>query len=135
LRFSPVFPFRAEFAFVAPPGNIAIMRRFSSIRLSAVSALLALGFAGIVGVGCSLAPSGGMADRCADLMQRTYPGATFDIVKSEAAATSITTIVARVEAQRRDLPPDAPLRRDVAVECRFDNGVLTGFRWTKGPTR
>ncbi len=111
------------------------MRRFFLSRLSAVSALLALGFAGIVGAGCSLVPSGGMADRCADLMQRAYPGAAFDIVKSEATATSITTILARVEAVRRDLPPDTPLRRDVAVECRFDNNILTGFRWAKGPNR
>jgi hypothetical protein len=24
--------------------------------------------------------------------------------------------------------------RDLAVECRFDENVLTGFRWTAGPT-
>ena len=111
------------------------MRCFPLRRLSGVSALLALGLAGAVDAGCGLVPSNGMAERCADLMQRAYPGADFAIIKSEATATSITTIVAKVEAVRRDLPPDAPLRRDVAVECRFDNNILTGFRWTKGPTR
>jgi hypothetical protein len=23
--------------------------------------------------------------------------------------------------------------RDVAVECRFEDNILTGFRWTAGP--
>jgi hypothetical protein len=25
------------------------------------------------------------------------------------------------------------LTRDLAVECQFDNNILTGFRWTAGP--
>jgi hypothetical protein len=31
------------------------------------------------------------------------------------------------------LPPGAPLPQDLAVECRFDENILTGFRWTAGP--
>jgi len=27
------------------------------------------------------------------------------------------------------------LARDVAARCRFENGILTEFRWTKGPFR
>jgi hypothetical protein len=46
-----------------------------------------------------------MADRCADIMQLAYPGVDIDITKREAAATSITTIVAHVEGVRSDIPP------------------------------
>jgi hypothetical protein len=86
-------------------------------------------------VGCGIPHAVGLADRCADVMRAAYPSATIDITKNEAAATSLTTIVARVEGSRTDMPPDAPLPRDLAVECRFDNNVLTEFRWTAGPTR
>jgi hypothetical protein len=85
--------------------------------------------------GCSIPRAIGLAERCADVMRGAYPSATIEITKSEAAATTLTTIIARVEGLRTDLPPDAPLRRDLAVECRFDESVLTGFRWTAGPTR
>ena len=44
-------------------------------------------------------------------------------------------MVARVEGVRKDVPAGGFVLRDVAVECRFDNGVLTGFRWTQGPLR
>lgn len=74
-----------------------------------------------------------MAERCANFMTRAYPDAAIDITKREAVAESLTTIAAKVEGVRTDLPPHAPLPRFVAVECRFENGVLTGFRWTKGP--
>jgi hypothetical protein len=78
-------------------------------------------------------PEGGMAERCADFMTKAFPGADIEISKSEATATSLTTIVAKVEGVRTNLPAHAPQARFVAVECRFENGVLTGFRWTKGP--
>jgi hypothetical protein len=78
-------------------------------------------------------PQGGMAERCANFMTRAYPDAAIDITRSEAAAESLTTIAAKIEGVRTDLPPHAPLPRFIAVECRFENGVLTGFRWTKGP--
>ena len=84
--------------------------------------------------GCGI-PAIGLADRCADVMRRAYPSATIEVTKSEAAATTLTTIMARVEGSRTDLPPEAPLRQDLAVECRFDENVLTNFSWTAGPTR
>ena len=74
-----------------------------------------------------------MADRCAEIMKAAYPGADIDITKRGAAATGITTIVADVEGVRRDMPPHGPLPRNLAVECRFDHSILTGFRWTAGP--
>ena len=76
-----------------------------------------------------------MAERCADLMQRADPGADIDITGSGAAATSITAILAHAEGVRRDLPPNAPVARHLAVECRFEGDILTGFKWTKGPSR
>jgi len=84
--------------------------------------------------GCSIPRDVGAAERCADVMRRAYPSAALDITKSEASATGLTTIIARVEGARTDTPPDSPLPRDLAVECRFDENVLTGFRWTAGPT-
>jgi hypothetical protein len=103
------------------------------LRIQRVSAALATSFLGFLGA-CHLAPAGGMAERCADLMRQADPGADIDITKSGAAATSITTIVAHVEGVRSDVPPHGPLPRRLAVECRFDGDILTGFRWTTGPT-
>ncbi len=95
-------------------------------------AALVAGLLGLV-AGCGLVPSGGMADRCADIMKAAYPGADINITKHEAAATSITTIVAHVEGVRSDMPLHGPLPRNLAVECRFEDSILTGFRWTAGP--
>jgi hypothetical protein len=101
--------------------------------LRRVCAASAASFLCIVIAACHLIPEGGMADRCADLMKSAYPGADIDITKREAAATSLTTIVAHVEGDRTNLPPNTTLARHPAVECKFDNDVLTGFRWTAGP--
>jgi hypothetical protein len=84
--------------------------------------------------GCASVPRTGMADRCADFMTAAYPAAAIHVIKREAAAKSLTTIVAEVVGVRSDLPPNPALPRFLAAECRFENGVLTGFRWTKGPS-
>jgi hypothetical protein len=104
------------------------------MRRGTPTLLLALAFC-LDGCGAArhFVPEGGMAERCADFMARAFPGADIAIGKSEATATSLTTIVADVEGVRADLPPHAPRSRLLAVECRFEDGVLTGFRWTKGP--
>jgi hypothetical protein len=78
-------------------------------------------------------PPGGMAERCGRFMTEAFPEAAIDITKSEAAAISLTTIVAKVEGVRTNMPGHAALPPALAVECRFDNSVLTGFHWTKGP--
>ena len=103
------------------------MRWIERAPLVAVAALVAAGAA------CSLAPSGGMAERCARIMKEAYPGGDIAITKSAAAATSLTTIMAHVEGVRGDLPAGATLPRHLAVECRFDDSILTRFRWTAGP--
>ncbi len=102
--------------------------------LGRITAASALGIFVCLAAGCSVV-SGGLADRCADTMRRAYPGADIEITTREAAATGINTITAKVEGVRRDMPPDGPLPRDLAVECRYDSDILTGFRWTAGPTR
>jgi hypothetical protein len=83
---------------------------------------------------CAVPRDLGLAERCADIMRRAYPSAAIDITKSEATATSLTTIIAKAEGVRADVPPGAPVPHDLAVECWFDQNVLTGFRWTAGPT-
>lgn len=74
-----------------------------------------------------------MAERCAELMISAYPGADIDITKREATAESLTKIVARVEGERTNLPPRVALARHLAIECQFENNVLTGFHWSSGP--
>jgi len=109
-----------------PPDIIGAMRRLGNVSALALLALLA---------GCSGVVSGSLSDRCADTMRRAYPGADIEITKQEAAATGINTITAKVEGVRRDMTPDGPLPRELAVECRYDGDILTGFGWTAGPTR
>jgi hypothetical protein len=83
--------------------------------------------------GCGVIPDSGLAGRCADIMQRAFPSAAIEIGKSEASATGLTTIIARVDGVRSDMPAEGPLAHNLAVECRFDDNILTGFRWTTGP--
>jgi hypothetical protein len=97
------------------------------------SAATVLGLVCCIGAGCGVTRNVGLAGRCADIMQRAFPSANIEIGKSEASATSLTTIVARVEGIRGDTPPEGPLTRDLAVECQFDSNILTGFHWTADP--
>jgi hypothetical protein len=113
-------------------GAPSIIIEMQSIRLG--SAVCVLGLICCLGTGCGSIPHDvGLAERCADIMQRAFSSATIEIGKSDVSATSLTTIVARVEGIRSDIPPEGPVRRDLAVECQFDNNILTGFRWTAGP--
>jgi hypothetical protein len=85
-------------------------------------------------VGCGLkAPriGGGLADRCADIMQAAMPFAEIDIEKRASESNSISKVIARVEGTRTDLPEGSP-PHDLAAECEFDNNILSAFRSTKG---
>jgi hypothetical protein len=97
------------------------------------AAALAAGLPCLTLAACHVIPQGGMAERCAALMREAYPGAEIDITKREAAAASLTKILAHVEGNRTNLPSPPPVARHLAVECTFDNDILTGFRWTAGP--
>jgi hypothetical protein len=111
-------------------------------RVSANVLRNASGLAGC-GSGLSDAEVGGielhqqsLLDRCGQFMRAAFPGGNIKVTKTAMvpqATESIATIVASAEGLRRDLPKETVLARDVAVECRFDDNILTGFRWTKGP--
>ncbi|MBV9824698.1 MAG: hypothetical protein JO001_03305 [Alphaproteobacteria bacterium] len=73
-----------------------------------------------------------MPDRCAEVMRLAMPSATFETGNERSRSVGIDSITATVEAVRTDLPAGATVAPEVAVECRFDDGVLDGFRWTKG---
>lgn len=89
-----------------------------------------------IAAGCSTIPRDvGLGERCADFLRLAYPSAPIDITKTDASATSLTTIIAHAEGVRTDMSTDGPLARNLAVECRFDENILTGFHWMAGPTR
>jgi hypothetical protein len=118
----------AAFWFPPTDDHYCRMRRVASA--AAGSGLCLLGY---LMTDCAGVRDVGLAERCAEIMQLAFPNAAIEIGKSDAAATSLTTIVAHVEGARTDMPAGGPLVRDLAVECRFDNNILTGFRWTAGP--
>jgi hypothetical protein len=83
----------------------------------------------------------GYSDRCADIMRQSFPGAEIDIKETGARAATaehgdLGLMIIDVEGVRPDVPETGGfLARSVAARCRFENGVLTEFRWTKGPYR
>ncbi|MGO8915846.1 MAG: hypothetical protein ACLQJR_08060 [Stellaceae bacterium] len=76
--------------------------------------------------------------RCGEFMQQAFPGGDITVTKTAVVPVetqSIATIVAAAEGTRKNVAPNGVPLREVAVECRFNEGILTGFRWTKGPLR
>jgi hypothetical protein len=117
--------------FATPPRSIGGMQSPGQASVASLLAILSA-----LAAACSSIPHDiGLAERCADFMRRAYPNAMIEITNSTASASSLTTIMAQVEGVRTDMPADAPQPRQLAVECRFDENILTGFRWTAGPTR
>jgi len=74
----------------------------------------------------------GLADRCANIMKAAMPSADMDIKSRASQNTGIDTMTAQVTATRTDHPDDKGIARDLAVECKFDDGVLIDFHWTSG---
>jgi hypothetical protein len=109
-------------------------------QLATVSMLVAAGsLLGACGLPhsfiASVPRSVSLADRCADTMKAAFPSAEIDIGKRTSETTDSGTMIARVEGIRIDLPADGPVARDLAVECRFDDSILSGFHWIKGGPR
>jgi hypothetical protein len=73
-----------------------------------------------------------LVDRCSDFMHRAFPDSTIDVADSHIATDTANATVA-VQGLRTDVPANSTYARKIAVECRFEAGVLTGFRWTAGP--
>jgi hypothetical protein len=72
-------------------------------------------------------------DRCSDFMGRAFPHSFIDVVNSHVDTDSQNALVT-VQGVRGDVPEtSAVATRNVAVECHFENGVLTSFRWIAGP--
>lgn len=83
----------------------------------------------------------GLGDRCADYLRFSYPGAQIQVTVQHVDVANtrnggIGLMVVDVEGVRPDIAASGGfLARDVAARCRFQNGILTEFRWTKGPNR
>jgi len=76
----------------------------------------------------------GLADRCVDIVRRAFPNGGLDIANRRVKVEGGVSIVA-IAAVRRDVAVKGPYARDIAAECRFENNILMGFRWTSGPIR
>jgi hypothetical protein len=89
--------------------------------------------------GCGLAPKAltgppEPGEQCATLLDEAFPGGDIAITAKKIVPNSITTTTVTIEGTR-DIEPSAALAREVAVECRFERGVLLEFHWTKPPFR
>ena len=106
-------------------------------RSRTATAALLLALAAVALAGCSTRlRTESESDRCADLINIAFPNAAIAVTKKQAAAAtqeSLATVIVQVAGERRNLPPNTTAPRDLAIECRFDGGVLTGLRWTAGP--
>jgi ABC-type glycerol-3-phosphate transport system substrate-binding protein len=78
------------------------------------------------------AGSASYVDRCIDIMRKAYPDARFEVTSKRLGIGSNTALV-DVQATRGDAPASAKTPRDVAVQCRIDNGVIVDFHWTASP--
>jgi hypothetical protein len=75
-----------------------------------------------------------LVDRCSDFMHRAYPQESIDVTGSHVD-TDAQSAVVTVQGVRSGVAAGSGYARDVAVECRFAGGILTGFRWVAGPVR
>lgn len=101
------------------------------------AAILLLALPALAGCGTRLRDES-LLDRCADVMEEAFPGGGIKVTGKEAApqqGESVASVVVRVQAFRRNVAAGGIPLRDVVAECRFDEGILTGFRWTQGPLR
>jgi hypothetical protein len=110
---------------------------FSQIPGFAAAAGVALTLAGCGEVGFDTKMALGsvsMVDRCGDFMNRAFPNGDIDVIGSHIATDTQGALVT-VQGLRKDVAENSPYARSVAVECHYQNGVLTGFRWIAGPIR
>ncbi len=83
----------------------------------------------------------GLGDSCADYMRLSYPGAKIDIKiqhvdVANTRSGGLGLMIVDVQGVRPDIPASGGfLANEVAARCRFESGILTQFRWTKGPFR
>ena len=98
--------------------------------------LAALSVAAAALSGCGLREES-LSDRCGQAMQAAFPGGKIKVTKAEVTAdpqgASVTSMIATVSGRRGNVAEGDVVARDVAVECHFQDNILTGFRWTQGP--
>jgi len=107
-----------------------------SRRIAAALALV-LAVPALAGCGVRLREAS-LSDRCGRLMQEAFPGGDVTVTTQEAVTpptAGLAAAVVVVHGVRRNVAPGGVLQRELAVECRFDEGILIGFRWTQGPLR
>ena len=75
-----------------------------------------------------------LLDRCSDFMHRAYPQEGITVSDTHVATNPEDTVVA-IAGVRSGVAANSTYARNVGVECRFEGGILTGFRWTAGPLR
>ena len=73
-----------------------------------------------------------LVDRCSDFMSRAFPNGDIDLVGSHVD-TGMQSASVTVQGTRNGVSDNSSYARSVAVDCRFEGGVLTSFRWTSGP--
>lgn len=99
------------------------------VALTACSRMSEVGFDTQMALG-----SVSMVDRCSDFMRRAFPNGDIDVAGSHVDASMESALVT-VQGVRDSVPANSSYARSVAVECRFETGVLTAFRWVAGPIR
>jgi hypothetical protein len=118
-------------------GMAHIFRSFLTFLRPILVASLVTGCHWMAGVGFdaqSALGSVSLGDRCVDFMRRALPDTRVEITSRQVSAESNNVTVV-VGGERSGVPATGPYARNIGVECRFENGVLTGFRWTSGPVR
>jgi hypothetical protein len=130
-------PRGARFEFRRPRRQYRRMAPLASRHRAAAAIAIALALSALASCGVRLRDAS-LLDRCGILLQEAFPGGDIKVTKQEAMtppADSIAAIAVAVRGIRRNVAPGSIPLREVAAECRFDQGILTGFRWTQGPLR
>jgi hypothetical protein len=87
----------------------------------------------LVLAGCA-ARNAGFGERCASVAESAFPQAR---LRTAGTVVSVADRHAVIDLRvvRTDVSAYAAEPRDLAVQCRFLDGVLTDFHWTAGPLR
>jgi hypothetical protein len=116
-------------------GLILIKIRWFSATAGVLFALAACSRMSEIGFDSKMAlGSVSTVDRCTDFMRRAFPNGDIDVAGSQVD-TSMASGLVTVQGVRKGVPENSPYARTVEVECHFEGGVLTGFRWIAGPIR
>jgi hypothetical protein len=101
----------------------------AALALAGCGRMSELSFDTKLGVG-----SVSLVDRCSDFMNRAYPASSLEITGSHVDNDAENATVT-IEGVRKAVPATGAFARNVAVECRFEGGILSSFRWVAGPLR